>query len=171
MGGLPEFLMQLGIFRSRCQGLFTSQVPCTPSIYCPIANSESNLSQQPVQCSTYNLAAELRHHWNSLPAKYRMNWTLLDFSAGKRTGISKLLNPGASRNKCASSAVASLQSLTTYVRTYVPSWMEMFRFRPLRSDSPIIFRTLITTQTAPLLVLGTYCQYDTGQALLHAFWA
>ena len=32
----------------RCQGLIRPQVPCTPSLHCPIANSASTQSQQPV---------------------------------------------------------------------------------------------------------------------------
>ena len=47
-GGLPEFPTQLDIFRRWCQGLFKPQVPCNPSLYCPIANSASTQSQQPV---------------------------------------------------------------------------------------------------------------------------
>ena len=47
-GGLPGFPTQLDIFRRWCQGLIRPQVPCTPSLHCPIANSASTQSQQPV---------------------------------------------------------------------------------------------------------------------------
>ena len=46
-GGLPGFPTQLDIFRKWCQGLIRPQVPCTPSLHCPIANSASTQSQQP----------------------------------------------------------------------------------------------------------------------------
>ena len=48
-GGLPGFPTQLDIFRRWCQGLIRSQVPCTPSLHCLIANSASTQSQQPVK--------------------------------------------------------------------------------------------------------------------------
>ena len=43
-----EFQPSYDILRRWCQGLFRSQVPCTPSLHCPIANSASTQSQQPV---------------------------------------------------------------------------------------------------------------------------
>ena len=43
-----EFQLSYDIFCRRCQGLFRPQVPCTPSLHCPIANSASTQSQQPV---------------------------------------------------------------------------------------------------------------------------
>ena len=43
-----EFKPSYDIFRRWCQGLFRPQVPCTPSLHCPIANSASTQSQQPV---------------------------------------------------------------------------------------------------------------------------
>ena len=43
-----EFQPSYDIFPSWCQGLFRPQVPCTPSLHCPIANSASTLSQQSV---------------------------------------------------------------------------------------------------------------------------
>ena len=43
-----EFQPSYDIFRRWCQGLFRPQVPCTPSLHCPIANSASTQSQQPV---------------------------------------------------------------------------------------------------------------------------
>ena len=36
------------LFQRWCQGLFRPQVPCTPNLHCPIANSVSTQSQQPV---------------------------------------------------------------------------------------------------------------------------
>ena len=44
---LLGFPTQLDIIR-RYQGLFRPQIPCTLSIHCPIANSASIQSQQPV---------------------------------------------------------------------------------------------------------------------------
>ena len=43
-----EFQPSYDIFRRWCPGLFRPQVPCTPSLHCPIANSASTQSQQPV---------------------------------------------------------------------------------------------------------------------------
>ena len=43
-----EFQPSYDIVRSWCQGLFRPQVPCTPSLHCPITNSASTQSQQPV---------------------------------------------------------------------------------------------------------------------------
>ena len=43
-----EFKPSYDIFRWWCQGLFRPQVPCTPNLHCPIANSASTQSQQPV---------------------------------------------------------------------------------------------------------------------------
>ena len=44
-----EFQPSYDIFLWWCQGLFRPQVPCSPSLNCPIANSASTQSQQPVQ--------------------------------------------------------------------------------------------------------------------------
>ena len=41
-----EFQPSYDIFCRWCQGLFRPQVPCTPSLHCPIANSASTQSQQ-----------------------------------------------------------------------------------------------------------------------------
>ena len=43
-----EFQPSYDIFRRWCQGLFRPQVPCIPSLHCPIANSASTQSQQSV---------------------------------------------------------------------------------------------------------------------------
>ena len=43
-----EFQLSYDIVRRWCQGLFRTQVPCTPSLHCPIASSASTQSQQPV---------------------------------------------------------------------------------------------------------------------------
>ena len=43
-----EFQPSHDIFPGWRQGLFRSQVPSTPSLHCPIANSASTQSQQPV---------------------------------------------------------------------------------------------------------------------------
>ena len=45
---LKKFPTQLDIFLRWCQGLIRPQVPCTPSLHCPIASSASTQSQQPV---------------------------------------------------------------------------------------------------------------------------
>ena len=43
-----EFQPSYDIFRRWCQGLFRPQIPCNPNLHCPIANSASTQSQQPV---------------------------------------------------------------------------------------------------------------------------
>ena len=43
-----DFQPSLNIFRRWCQGWIIPQVPCTPSLHCPITNSASTQSQQPV---------------------------------------------------------------------------------------------------------------------------
>ena len=49
IGGLPGFPTQWWhLPQVRCQALFRPQVPCTPNLHCPIANSASTQSQQPV---------------------------------------------------------------------------------------------------------------------------
>ena len=43
-----EFQPSYDIFHRWCQGLFRPQVPCTPSLHCPMANSALTPNQQPV---------------------------------------------------------------------------------------------------------------------------
>ena len=42
-----EFQPSYDIFHRWCQGFFRPQVPCTPSLRCPITNPASTQSQQP----------------------------------------------------------------------------------------------------------------------------
>ena len=41
------------IFCSWCQGLFRPQVPCTPRLHCPIANSAATQNQQPTNLANF----------------------------------------------------------------------------------------------------------------------
>ena len=46
-----DFQPSYDIFRRCCKGLFRPQIPCTPNLHCPIANSASTQNQQPVEDS------------------------------------------------------------------------------------------------------------------------